>query len=74
MLELQETLEKLELRATELGHLGAALRTAQHGDERDDQDLAEVVPHVLGTRIGNAVERGDRRQERSRLAGHRDRT
>ena len=59
MLELQETLEELELHATELGHLGAALSATQHGDERDDQDLAEVVPHILGARIGNALERGD---------------
>jgi hypothetical protein len=33
----------------ELGHLRAALRTAQHGHKGDDEDLDEIVPHVLGT-------------------------
>jgi hypothetical protein len=57
--ELQETLEKPELRTSELGHLRAALRAAQHGNEGDDEDLDEIVPNVLGARIGYALERRD---------------
>jgi hypothetical protein len=59
MLELQEALEKLDLLPAELGHLRAAPCPAQHRDEGDDEQLDEVVPRVLGARIGNTLERGD---------------
>ena len=59
MLQLQETLEKLDLLAAELGHLRAAPRPAQHRDEGDDEQLDQILPRVLGARIGHALERGD---------------
>ena len=59
--ELQETLEKLELHTPELGHLGAPLSAAQNRDEGDNEQFGEVVPRVLSSRIGNALER---RQEK----------
>ena len=59
MPEPEKTLEELDLLAPELGHLRAALRAAQHGDEGDDEDLDQVVPDILGARIGNTLERGD---------------
>ena len=58
MPELQKPFKELEFRASELGHFRAVLRTAQHCQERDQQDLDQIVANVVGSGIGNALERG----------------
>src|SRR5262249_15193705 len=56
--QLQEPFEKLKFRAAELSHFGAMLRTTQHGQKCDQYDFNQIVPDILGSGIGNALERG----------------
>jgi len=56
VLQPQEPFGKLDFRATELGHLRAVGGVTQHRKEGDNQDLDEVVAHVVGARIGGALE------------------
>jgi hypothetical protein len=58
-LSFRNRLKNLRFARSELGHLRAALRAAQHGDEGNDENLDEIMPRVFGARIGNALERGD---------------
>ena len=60
VLELQEVPENAFLCATKGGHFGAGRRTAEDGNERDNQKLAEVMPGVLGAGIRDVVEGGEK--------------
>jgi hypothetical protein len=53
VLKLEDFLEKLDLCATKLSHLGAVLSSTQHCDKGDEKDLDEIVPSIVDSRIGN---------------------
>src|SRR5690242_12575018 len=58
MFELEKALENLECCASERGHFRPVSGTAQHSQDREQQDLDQIVAGILGSRIGNALERG----------------
>lgn len=45
-------------RPAECRHLGARRRAAEHRHERDDEQLAKVMPGVLSAGIGDVLEYG----------------
>src|SRR5262249_37795087 len=53
-----------KLRASERGHFRTVLGTAQHCQEHDQQDLDQIVAGIFGSRIGNALERGQEKLHR----------
>ena len=59
MPELEEVPENALLRPTEGRHLGAGRRAAQHRHERDDEQLAKVMPSVPGAGIRDVFEGGE---------------
>jgi hypothetical protein len=58
VLKLEDFLEKLDLCATKLSHLGAVLGSTQHCDKGDEKDFDEIVLSIVGSRIGNQRKRG----------------
>ena len=59
VLELQEVPENVLFCAAEGGHLGTGRRPTQNRNERDYQQLSEVMPSVLGAGIRDAVKGGE---------------
>ncbi len=58
MLQVQEVPEKAFLFPAERRHSGAGRCSAQHRDEGDDEQLAEVMARVVSPRIGDVIEGG----------------
>jgi hypothetical protein len=57
--ELQEVSENMFFCATEVCHPGTAGRPAENCDKAYDQQVAKVVPRVVGTRIRDVIEGGE---------------
>src|SRR5262245_17513666 len=65
MLQAQDLPKHLFLGLAEIGHVRAALRSAQNCRQRDEQKLQQIVPRVLRARVLQVLENRNKAPHRS---------
>ena len=60
MLEFKEASENMLFCPVERCYFGAVGCSAEHGNKADDQQFAQVVPHLVCPGIGGVVEGGEK--------------